>query len=114
MSQQTMNLVDDAGLSALHVFPFSARHGTPAARMPQVDRLVVKDRATRLRTKSDAATRARLAGLCGTTQTLLIEKGGIGRTACFAAVRSDAAPGSFIMARIAAAVDGTLIAAPAA
>ena len=54
MFENTLALVGDAGLSYLHVFPFSARKGTPAARMPQLPRDIVKDRARRLREKGDA------------------------------------------------------------
>lgn len=100
MFQQTLNLVDEAGLSTLHVFPYSARPGTPAARMPQVERTVAKERAARLRAKGAAAVAERLAGLAGSVQTLLAERGGIARTACFAPVRIEAAPGTFLRARI--------------
>jgi threonylcarbamoyladenosine tRNA methylthiotransferase MtaB len=102
MFQQTMNLVDEAGLSMLHVFPFSARKGTPAARMPQVDKTAAKDRARRLRAKGETAMAARHAGLVGTTQTILVEKNGVGRTECFAPVAFDAeaAPGVFVTTRI--------------
>jgi threonylcarbamoyladenosine tRNA methylthiotransferase MtaB len=102
MFQQTMNLVDEAGLSMLHVFPFSARKGTPAARMPQVDKTAAKDRARRLRAKGETAMAARHAGLVGTTQTILVEKNGVGRTECFAPVAfdADAAPGVFVTTRI--------------
>jgi threonylcarbamoyladenosine tRNA methylthiotransferase MtaB len=87
MFENSLKLVDDAGLSFLHVFPFSARGGTPAARMPQLDRALVKDRAARLRTRGAAALAARLASLVGTAQTLLMEKDGMGRTPCFAPVK---------------------------
>ena len=102
MFQQTMNLVDEAGLSMLHVFPFSARAGTPAARMPQVDKSFAKDRARRLRVKGEVAIAARHANLVGTTQTILVEKNGLGRTECFAPVTLDAQamPGAFVTARI--------------
>ena len=87
MFENSLKLVDDAGLTFLHVFPYSARRGTPAARMPQVNGAVIKDRAKRLRAKGDAALAARTAALVGTTQTLLMEKPGLGRTACFMPVR---------------------------
>jgi len=109
MFQRTMDLVDEAGLSRLHVFRFSARPGTPAARMPQLDRLVIKDRGARLRAKGEAASAAHLATLVGTTQTLLIERGGVGRTPCFAPVRiAGCVHGSFVSARIAGLVAGQL------
>jgi threonylcarbamoyladenosine tRNA methylthiotransferase MtaB len=111
MFQQTMKLVDEAGLSTLHVFPFSARAGTPAARMPQVDKAVAKDRAQRLRAKGEAAAAARLAALAGSTQTLLVERSGLGRTECFAPVAIAAVPGSFVTARLWGLADGRLSAA---
>jgi len=112
MFQQTMNLVDEAGLSVLHVFPFSARASTPAARMPQLDKSLVRERAARLRATGDAALAARLAVFCGTTKTLLVEKNGIGRTECFAPARIDGvAPGSFVAARITGVARGQLLAA---
>jgi threonylcarbamoyladenosine tRNA methylthiotransferase MtaB len=115
MFQQTVNLVDEAGLSALHVFPFSARPQTPAARMPQLDRAIVKARAARLRAKGMAASNARLASLVGTTQTLLVERGGIGRTECFVPVAIEgAAPANFVRAKITGLSNGRLIGALAA
>jgi threonylcarbamoyladenosine tRNA methylthiotransferase MtaB len=104
MFQNTLALVDDAGLSYLHVFPFSARQGTPAARMPQLDARLVKGRARALRDKGDEALSARLANLIGTEQELLVEKPGLGRTGCFASVafEDDAPAGSTIRAHIAA------------
>jgi threonylcarbamoyladenosine tRNA methylthiotransferase MtaB len=111
MFQQSMNLIDEAGLSVLHVFPFSARGGTPAARMPQLDKSLVKERAARLRARGEAALAARFAALAGTTQSLLVEKNGIGRTECFAPARIDAVPGTFVTARITGAAQGHLLAA---
>ena len=55
MFADSLRLVDDCGLTFLHVFPFSPRPGTPAARMPQVARAAVKERAARLRQKGEAA-----------------------------------------------------------
>ena len=103
MFENTLKLVDEAGLSFLHVFPFSARHGTPAQRMPQLPGDVIKQRARRLREKGDAALAARLARLVGTDQELLVEKPGLGRTRCFACVAFDGAagqPGSVMRARV--------------
>jgi threonylcarbamoyladenosine tRNA methylthiotransferase MtaB len=112
MFENTLSLVDDAGLSALHVFPFSPRKNTPASRMPQVQRAVAKDRAARLRAKGAAALGARLAALVGSTQTLLLERGGIGRTACFAPARFVGEPGTFVTTRITGATSTHLIAEP--
>jgi threonylcarbamoyladenosine tRNA methylthiotransferase MtaB len=102
MFENTLKLVDDAGLSTLHVFPFSPRKGTPAARMPGLPRAVVKERAGRLRAKGAAALAKRLAGLVGSEQMLLMEQADLGRTPCFAPVRfaGDAAPGEFRRVRI--------------
>jgi threonylcarbamoyladenosine tRNA methylthiotransferase MtaB len=100
MFENSLKLVDDAGLSFLHVFPFSPRSGTPAARMPQLDRALVKARAARLRARGEAALAARLASLVGTAQTLLMEKDGMGRTPCFVPVRTDAAAGTVPFRRV--------------
>jgi threonylcarbamoyladenosine tRNA methylthiotransferase MtaB len=112
MFENTLKLVDEAGLSTLHVFPFSPRKGTPAARMPQVPKPVAKERAARLRAKGAAAHAARLRALIGSEQTLAIEKPGLGRTACFAQARidSDEIPGSLIRTRIVDATATHLIA----
>jgi len=110
MFDNTLKLVDEAGLSVLHVFPFSPRPGTPAARMPQIPKAITKERAALLRQRGDAATTARLAALNNTTQTLLIERGGIGRTECFAPAKIDARPGTFLAARITGATHNQLLA----
>jgi len=116
MFENTLRLVSDAGLSYLHVFPFSARKGTAAARMPQVDRRTVKARALRLRAAGAAALGARLSSLVGSTQTLLIEKSGFGRTPCFAPVRFTGTGngGTFVRANITGKHDGALEAEPLA
>lgn len=110
MFQQSLNLVDDAGLTNLHVFPFSARTGTPAARMPQLHRSQIKERAARLRAKGDAATARRHLSLLGSSQTLLVERRGMGRSECFAPAVFDAehGAGSFVRARIVATRGGEL------
>ena len=102
MFQNSIDLVDDAGLTLLHVFPFSPRPGTPAARMPQLPRALVKERAARLREKGARVLAARLDGMAGSRQTVLVEKAGacanqrIGRTPCFVPVSfdGDAQPGT--------------------
>ena len=91
MFENTLALVDEAGLSYLHVFPFSPRKGTPAARMPQLPRAVIKERARRLREKGERALSARLSSLVASEQTLLMEKPGRGRTPCFAIAECDGA-----------------------
>lgn len=116
MFENTLKLVDEAGLSFLHVFPFSARKGTPAARMPQLDRKLVKERAARLRETGEAALSRHLQMLVGSEQMLLIEEAGVGRTPCFAPARFEgaAAPGTFARARITGATSKHLIAELAA
>ena len=84
MFENTLALVDDAGLSMLHVFPFSPPQGTPAARMPQVPHAIVKARAARLRARGDAAG-TRLVLRSRADEAVLVEKPGFGRTPCFRA-----------------------------
>ncbi|MGZ5989294.1 MAG: tRNA (N(6)-L-threonylcarbamoyladenosine(37)-C(2))-methylthiotransferase MtaB, partial [Rhizomicrobium sp.] len=102
MFQQTMRLVDEAGLTNLHVFPFSPRDGTPAARMPQVAKGVIKERAARLRAKGEVTTARRQLALARSEQTLLVEQRGMGRSECFTPIvfLGDAAPGTLVRARI--------------
>ena len=116
MFENTLKLVDDAGLSMLHVFPFSPRKGTPAARMPQVPRAVAKERAGRLRAKGDEALAKHLAGLVGSNQTVLIEKPGLGRTPCFAPVHfaGTVLPAAFARVHISGAARDHLMAEPLA
>jgi threonylcarbamoyladenosine tRNA methylthiotransferase MtaB len=87
MFQRSLDLVDECGLTQLHVFPFSPRPGTPAARMPQLDRGLVKERASRLRSTGEAALRAHLERQIGARLLVLTERGGIGRTEQFLPVR---------------------------
>ena len=102
MFENTLKLVDEAGLSMLHVFPFSARKGTPAARMPQLSKPLVKERAARLRAHGETALAARMRALDGTEQMLLVEKSGMGRTSCFAPAyfEGSAVPGTILHAKI--------------
>jgi len=102
MFENTLKLVDEAGFSMLHVFPFSPRKGTPAARMPLLPRSLVKERAARLRAKGENAFVRHLAGLVGSYKELLVEQAGVGRTPCFAPVHfaGDSARGAFVHARI--------------
>lgn len=99
--RNSVALVDDCGLSQLHVFPFSARPGTPAARMPQLDAGLIRDRAARLRAHGDAARRRHLLAEVGHRRKLLIERGGLGRTEHFVPVRiKGVAPGVLVDATI--------------
>ena len=87
MFENSVKLVEECQLAYLHVFPFSPRPGTPAARMPQVERAVVKDRANRLRGAADAALARHLDSMIGLERAALIEKPGFARAANFASIR---------------------------
>jgi threonylcarbamoyladenosine tRNA methylthiotransferase MtaB len=87
MFARSLDLVDECGLTQLHIFPFSLRPGTPAARMPQVDRAVVKERARRLREKGEIALRAYLDREIGARRRVLVESHALGRTEQFMPVR---------------------------
>jgi threonylcarbamoyladenosine tRNA methylthiotransferase MtaB len=90
MFARSLDLVDDCGLTHLHVFPFSPRAGTPAARMPQVAREVVKERARLLREKGAVALVRHLDGEVGARRSVLAESKDIGRTEQFTPVRLSA------------------------
>jgi threonylcarbamoyladenosine tRNA methylthiotransferase MtaB len=87
MFARSLDLVDECGLTQLHIFPFSPRPGTPATRMPQVDRTVVKERARRLREKGERALRAYLDREIGARRRVLVESHALGRTEQFMPVR---------------------------
>jgi threonylcarbamoyladenosine tRNA methylthiotransferase MtaB len=86
MFAQSVRLVDECGLSFVHVFPFSPREGTPAARMPQLDRAIIKERAARLREKAAESLRKHLAMQRGKVFDVLMERAGVGRTPGFAEI----------------------------
>ncbi len=113
MFENSLALVDEAGLSVLHVFPFSPRKGTPAARMPQVARTTVKERAARLREKGADALARSLLRAVGRTEAVLVEKPGFGRTPSFAPVAfaGEEAPGALVPMRIVAATPDHLVGA---
>jgi threonylcarbamoyladenosine tRNA methylthiotransferase MtaB len=103
MFANSLELVDDCGLTFLHVFPFSPRKGTPAARMPQVRGPIVKERAARLRQRGEAALADYLAQQVGSRVEILVERERLGRTPGFAELELDgpaAAPGGLVEARV--------------
>jgi threonylcarbamoyladenosine tRNA methylthiotransferase MtaB len=111
MFENTLALVDDCGLAFLHVFPFSPRPGTPAARMPQLDKAVVKERAARLRAKGEEALARHLVRHVGTTAEALVEREGFGRLADFTPVRLPVSPardGALVRVRVTGHEDGEL------
>jgi threonylcarbamoyladenosine tRNA methylthiotransferase MtaB len=95
---RSLDLIDACGLTQLHVFPFSPRPGTPAARMPQLDRALIKERAHRLREKGEAALARHLAREVGARRRVLSESHELGRTEQFLAVRLNGPvePGSIL------------------
>jgi threonylcarbamoyladenosine tRNA methylthiotransferase MtaB len=113
MFDNTRALVADCGLTHLHVFPFSARPGTPAAKMPKVAPEIVKARAKRLREAGDAALRAHLDAQTGKTLLVLTERGGTGRTEDFSRVKIGNIPPSRIIDVTIAGNDGKTLEAKA-
>jgi threonylcarbamoyladenosine tRNA methylthiotransferase MtaB len=101
--ENSLRLVEECGIAFLHAFPYSPRPGTPAARMPQLERSVVKSRAARLRAAGQAALTRHLDQIVGSETAVLIERGSNGRLADFTPVQFDqvsAEAGRPIRARI--------------
>ena len=113
MFSRSLDLVEECGLTHLHVFPFSPRPGTPAARMPQVAPDAVKRRARRLREQGDAALRRHLGAQVGRTRSVLIESRELGRTEHFTriALVRPTQPGSVADLIVAGHDGGRLLAA---
>lgn len=112
MFENTLALVEECGLTWLHVFPYSARKGTPAARMPQVPKAVRKERAARLREAGEIAETRYRAAQTGRSHKVLTERTRLGRTEGFAEVMfdQDQPVGQIVEARISGVRDGRLIA----
>jgi len=100
--RNTLNLVEDCRLTWLHVFPYSPRAGTPAARMPQVDGATIRERAARLRAAGEARVQAHLSSQVGQIHHILMENPRLGRTAQFTQVSfaEDQTTGRLVTARI--------------
>jgi threonylcarbamoyladenosine tRNA methylthiotransferase MtaB len=113
MFKNSLDLVDECGLTHLHVFPFSPRPGTPAARMPQLDRAAVKERARRLRQRGTLALHRHLDAEIGATRRVLTESRQAGRTEHFTQVllAMPAEPGKILDLRMAAHDGRQLLAA---
>lgn len=92
MFQRSLDLVDECDIAFLHVFPYSPRPGTPAAKMPQVARALVKERAARLRDKGQDSYRRNLSAQLGRTHQILVERDGTGRTETFFPVKFSEPP----------------------
>jgi len=112
MFENSLKIVDECGLTYLHVFPFSPRRGTPAARMPQVPGNIVKERAAELRARGQAVLSSYLAAQQGRAVDVLLESDGMGRTPQFAEVdirSSGAEAGEIVHAVITGASSTRLI-----
>ena len=101
MFENSLNIIDECGLTHLHIFPFSPRPGTPAEKMPQLERRLVKDRAARLRQKGNIVLEKFLADEVGSIRSILVEKNGLGRTEQFTQAELDSgSPGDIVRAKI--------------
>jgi threonylcarbamoyladenosine tRNA methylthiotransferase MtaB len=112
MFAHTLALVEDCGLTWLHVFPYSPRKGTPAARMPQLPGAAIRERAALLRAAGVAAVERHLLGQVGHDHLVLMESARMGRTAQFAEVVADRdlTDGQIVPLRITGVRDGQLLA----
>ena len=101
MFGRALSIVAEAGITFLHVFPFSPRPGTPAARMPQVEHAIVKERAARLRAAGATALARHLAAERGAMRRVLVERGGVGHTEHFTPTEIGfGRPGDVVSARV--------------
>ena len=114
MFENSLRLVDECGLTWLHVFPYSPRPGTPAARMPQVHGDVIRNRAARLRQAGSSAIRRHLEAQVGATAKVLMETPRMGRTETFSEVvfEVDQPEGAIVAARITGVAGSALAAVP--
>ena len=108
MFENTLSFIEECGLTYLHVFPFSLRPGTPAARMPQVPAARRKARAARLRDAGKAALARYLGSLRGSEVAVLVERPGWGHSETFAPVRleGEAPRGRIVRARVRGVAEG--------
>jgi threonylcarbamoyladenosine tRNA methylthiotransferase MtaB len=109
MFENTLALVEECSLTHLHVFAFSARPGTPAANMPQVEARLIAARAKRLRQAGEAALARHLAAQVGKRLTLLTEQGGTARTEDFTKVRVGDIPAGRLVAAQIVGHDGKML-----
>jgi len=113
MFENSLSIVEACGLTHLHVFPYSPREGTPAARMPPVSGRAIRERAALLREAGTRALQAHLSSLCGTRQSVLVERDGIGRTEGFALIDTGGAPaGTLVDMLVTGHAGGRLTATP--
>lgn len=110
-----MSVVEACQLSFVHAFPFSPREGTPAARMPQLERAVIKARAAKLREVAADALARHLESHEGQTRTVLVESGGQGRLPDFTQVTGlpeTLTHGAFAQINVTGHKDGKLVGEP--
>ncbi|MEO9650156.1 MAG: tRNA (N(6)-L-threonylcarbamoyladenosine(37)-C(2))-methylthiotransferase MtaB [Roseobacter sp.] len=112
MFENALNMVSECDLTWLHVFPYSAREGTPAARMPAVDGKLIKERAARLRSAGEKRERLHLQSQIGRSHRVLMESPTMGRTEQFAPVQTQTPQetGAVVDLRISDASERALIA----
>lgn len=116
MFANSLALIDDCDIVFGHIFPYSARAGTPAARMPQVGRAIARDRAATLRAANARRRQDWLDSQAGRTASMLVERDGLtGHAENFAAVTlpAPAAPGTIIDVRLIARDGDRMVATPA-
>ncbi len=109
MFENSLRIVEECDLTYLHVFPFSPREGTPAKRMPQLPRKLIKQRAARLREAGDAAFGRYLEKMTGSRQRVLIEQNGIGRTEGFCPAAVDSGRSGDLVECLITGHDGRLL-----
>ncbi|WP_027835856.1 tRNA (N(6)-L-threonylcarbamoyladenosine(37)-C(2))-methylthiotransferase MtaB [Maritalea myrionectae] len=100
MFANSMAIVKECDLTYLHVFPYSPRPGTPAAKMPQVEKKVAKDRAAKLRALGEQQFDAFCASQIGDTKSVLIERDNVGRTEQFVPIKVEGAPGEILDVKV--------------
>ena len=113
MFNNSLNLIKEAGIIFTHIFPYSKRDGTPAAKMPAVDGGIVKERARLLREAGDDQKNKFLNAQIGKTLSVIVEKGGIAKSENFLDViidGDDIKPGEIIQVEIFGVEDGKLVA----
>jgi len=113
MFENSLRIIADANLTYIHAFPYSPRPGTPAARMPQVSKAVARQRATQLRVAGEKQFRALCDSRIGQTESVLMERGGLGRTEQFIPVRvAGTEAGDLLSVRISGRSDDGLAGEP--
>jgi threonylcarbamoyladenosine tRNA methylthiotransferase MtaB len=112
MFRNSLGLIGDCGIAFIHVFPYSARPGTPAARMPEVAPEIVRERAARLREAGAVALAAELRSRVGTVGEVLVEKPGSGRAGFYAGVECPPDVAGIRRMRFTGVAGGKLVGAP--